>query len=586
MPQIESHIDSTNAEAVIRSIIQAVYQSLDIDEVFQEIVRTLGIYLQADRCFITRFDENTGVLSAPTKEYRSSEAVESLLNASVDLWKTLAELANGICKQDSPVEFEEIPELPPEVQMLLNRIYVKSGLASVIRYQDKCLAVLFIHQTNHNRHWTNFEKEIVNLTAIQSAVAIHHADLYETLQCRSKQREWISHLSQKAISAISLEELFTQVLEAMCKALNVNFGKIIEKTPDPEKPFLFRAVKGLNPQLVGQQFNAGNEPHANFTLKALEPIIVDNIYQEKRFKPSPLHFQYGFISGISAVIFGTGKPFGVLQADSPKIRNFSDEDVYLMQSFANISGLAIERKQVEIALEKYQKKLEQSNKELEQFATVASHDLRAPLRKISTFSNALQQVDGHLLSPEGTDYLKRINISAERMQHMINGLLALSSITRQAQPFKPVHLNNIVVEVLADLESYKREVCGSVEVSELCVIDGDESQLNQMLQNLISNALKFHRIGVPPVVKVDAQQLPNGHCAITVQDNGIGLEQEHSGRIFEVFERLHNSQAYEGSGIGLALVKRIVERHKGNVNVNSIPGEGTTFTVTLPIRQY
>jgi light-regulated signal transduction histidine kinase (bacteriophytochrome) len=345
-------------------------------------------------------------------------------------------------------------------------------------------------------------------------------------------------------------------------------------------------VKGFNQNLLGQQFDPGGEPHANFTLNSMEPIIVEDIHQEKRFKPSPLHVEYGLVSGITSVIYGDKTPFGVLQADTQEKRVFTSEDIYFIQALANILGLVIERKEAEDTLKVYRQKLEQSNKELEQFAAVASHDLKAPLRKITAFSNALQEVDGDNISHDGKDYLGRIKKSAGKMQMLITDLLTLSSATSHGKPFRSIHLRDVMSDVLADLEPYIQDVHGTVEVGELCAINGDEIQLNQMLQNLIANALKFHRENVPPIVKVNATLLPNGSCEIKIEDNGIGLKMEHADKIFNPFERLHGPQSYEGTGIGLAVVKKIVERHNGTVRVDSNMGVGSTFTVIFPINIY
>ena len=244
-----------------------------------------------------------------------------------------------------------------------------------------------------------------------------------------------------------------------------------------------------------------------------------------------------------------------------------------------------ERKQAEESLLEYKDKLERSNRELEQFATVASHDLKAPLRKISTFIGALQHLEGNKLSEEGQDYLMRINKSVDKMNSLMTDLLALSRVNRHGKPFSPVELKDVLIEVLANLRPYQKEVSGNIEIGETFAIEGDEFQLNQLFQNLIANALKFHRQNVPPLVKVACLKLSNGNCAITVADNGIGLKMENAEKIFEVFERIRGQQAYEGTGIGLAIVKKIVERHNGTIQVDSELGKGTTFTVILPIKQ-
>jgi light-regulated signal transduction histidine kinase (bacteriophytochrome) len=174
------------------------------------------------------------------------------------------------------------------------------------------------------------------------------------------------------------------------------------------------------------------------------------------------------------------------------------------------------------------------------------------------------------------------------MQKLIEGLLAYSRVTTKAQPFEPVNLSTVAHEVLTDLEVRIQNSGGRVEIGVLPTVYADPIQMRQLLQNLIANALKFHKEEQPPVVKVSANTSNDGDrefCRVTVEDNGIGFDEKYAERIFGVFERLHGRQEYEGSGIGLSVCRRIVERHGGNIMAKSAPGEGATFTIELPINQ-
>jgi signal transduction histidine kinase len=254
---------------------------------------------------------------------------------------------------------------------------------------------------------------------------------------------------------------------------------------------------------------------------------------------------------------------------------------------------AIERKRAEKAFKTLTAKLGQSNRELQDFASVASHDLQEPLRKIQAFGDRLKTKCSEVLTDEGRDYLERMQNAAGRMQTLINDLLTFSRVTTKARPFVPVDLAKVAQEVLADLEARIEETGGRVEVGELPTIDADPMQIRQLLQNLMGNALKFHRQEVAPVVKVHGQFLnseerrPNANpfCQITVQDNGIGFDEKYLDRIFNVFQRLHGRSEYEGTGVGLAVCRKIAERHGGDITATSTPGQGTTFIVILPVKQ-
>lgn len=246
--------------------------------------------------------------------------------------------------------------------------------------------------------------------------------------------------------------------------------------------------------------------------------------------------------------------------------------------------LTQELKRSEQSLKTYANRLEKSNKELEQFATIASHDLQAPLRKVVMFSDFIKTTAGENLPADCYDYIERIQKSVLKMQALISDLLVLSRVTRKGKPFDPVDLGDVIQEVLSDLEAYCRDNNGTVEIQEAMTIDADATQMHQVFQNLIGNALKFHEKGVPPVVRVSARPVDENTCEIRVQDEGIGFDEKYLDRIFAVFERLHGEHAYEGTGMGLAIVQKIAERHGGSVTAESQPGHGATFIVRLPIR--
>ena len=240
--------------------------------------------------------------------------------------------------------------------------------------------------------------------------------------------------------------------------------------------------------------------------------------------------------------------------------------------------------------------LERSNRELQDFAFVASHDLQEPLRKIQAFGDRLRTVQGPNFTDQGRDYLDRMHSAAGRMHRLINDLLTFSRVSTKAQPFAPTDLNKIAEDVVTDLETRIDETGGEVEIGELPVIEADELQMRQLLQNLIANALKFRRTDVSPHVIISAETLParpseNGQqptdemVKIYVKDNGIGFDEKYLDRIFTPFQRLHGRNEYEGTGIGLAVCRKIVERHGGTLTAESRTGEGSTFIVAMPSTQ-
>ena len=257
-----------------------------------------------------------------------------------------------------------------------------------------------------------------------------------------------------------------------------------------------------------------------------------------------------------------------------------------------------ERKEATQAMAAANAKLERRNRALRDFAYIASHDLQEPLRKIRSFSNLVLEDYADAVDDTGHHYLERMHDAAERMSQLINDLLVYSRITTRAQPFEPVDLEEIARNVRKDLDLQIDDADGSVEIGSLPTVEADPTQLRQLLQNLIGNALKFHKPDEPPRVQVEATVEPaalelqrEGRldtdcteiCRLTVVDNGIGFEENRANGIFTPFKRLHGRGEYDGTGMGLAICRRIVERHGGDITATSSPGEGTTFTVLLPV---
>ena len=238
----------------------------------------------------------------------------------------------------------------------------------------------------------------------------------------------------------------------------------------------------------------------------------------------------------------------------------------------------IERRQ------KTEEELHRSNQELQDFAYVASHDLQEPLRKIQAFGDILETEYSDKIG-DGAEYLTRMHAAATRMSQLIDDLLTFSRVSTKTPDPVEVNLGDIIKDVLIDLENRISRTSGRVEVGKLPKVMADETHMRQLFQNLIANALKFHREGVPPVVTIQSASSKGveGFVTITVADNGIGFDDKYTDRIFGVFQRLHGRGSYEGTGIGLAVCRKIVERYGGTIDAKGRPGKGATFTINLPV---
>ncbi len=242
-----------------------------------------------------------------------------------------------------------------------------------------------------------------------------------------------------------------------------------------------------------------------------------------------------------------------------------------------------ERKETEQLLQRRAQELARSNAELQQFASVASHDLQEPLRKVQAFSERLRTKYKDQLDEQGQDYLTRIGAATGRMQTLIVDLLAFSQVGRGELKMVTVDLGEVVRSVISDLEIRIQETDATVDLLDLPRVKADPMQMRQLFQNLIGNGLKYRRKGVPPLVRISAtRSSDDGTCRIEVADNGIGFDQDYAERIFGIFQRLHGRSAYQGTGVGLAICRKICERHGGSIVARGRPGGGATFTVVLP----
>ncbi len=274
------------------------------------------------------------------------------------------------------------------------------------------------------------------------------------------------------------------------------------------------------------------------------------------------------------------KSTGEIRVVHEKCEHTRDRYGKIIRSIGMVHDVT-ERRRAEEALSEFARKLERSNRDLEQFAFVASHDLQEPLRKVQIFVDRLTESEGRLDDQQRV-YLERMQSAAGRMKGMVDGLLQLSRVSTQGQPFARVDLSDVAAEVLSDLEEQVARTGGKVEIDKLPVVEGDPLQLCQLLQNLIGNALKYHHPDIGPVVRVRARQI-SSRVEILVEDNGIGFDQEDVEKIFQPFQRLVGRSEYEGSGMGLSICKKIVERHSGEITAKGAPGKGATFIVSLPV---
>lgn len=296
----------------------------------------------------------------------------------------------------------------------------------------------------------------------------------------------------------------------------------------------------------------------------------------------------GLIDVIFLPLVSSGERYGAIFLLSTRSGVFDESFVDQLEVLAAVIAMALEKAEtIEraddrlAAIQSVHDELAINNRQLAEFAQIASTDLQDPLRKILTHSERLEASAIDQLEPREQDYLNRINSACTRMQRLVTDLLAFSSVHTATIADEPVKLDAILTDVLSDLEVAIDESGATVTIDSLPTVIGSETQLRQLFQNLIGNAIKFRNADIAPIITIQSLESPARVARIQVQGNGIGFDNKFVERIFKPFQRLHGSAAYQGSGIGLAVCRRIAERHGGRLQACSEPGHGATFVVDL-----
>lgn len=303
-------------------------------------------------------------------------------------------------------------------------------------------------------------------------------------------------------------------------------------------------------------------------------------------------------SGIQALachpLMVQGKVIGTLSFGTRSRSSFSSEDIELMKTVTDQVATAMERmrlieelrqsrNELDQRVQERTAELERMNRELQDFVFIASHDLSEPLRKILTFGSLLETKCTDRLDEPARDFLSRMTSAADRMKDLLQALLRYSRVEMKKGEFRTLRLNDVVKDAASDMEIAVRNAGARLEIGPLPTVTGDKSQLRQLFQNLIGNAAKYHRSEVKSFIKIYGEE-KGGIARIFVEDNGIGFDEKYLDKIFLPFQRLHGRNEYPGTGMGLAICKKVVERHGGEITAKSIPGRGATFIITLPAK--
>ncbi len=584
----------------------------------------LGEFFDNYRERVKREQQNwTERLAVIAERKRNEEALRKAAIENRRLAKAIASVSDGVLitdphQPDNPIiylnpAFSRITGYEAHEVLGRNCRFLQSPatdpeaiakMRQAIKQHQKIKLTLLNQRKNGQHFWNELrlspvfseEGDLLYFVGIQTDITERQQAEAE-LQLQGRRSQLFADVTLKIRQSLQLEDILQTAVIEVQKVLQADRALVYRLWPNGTGSVVTEAVGQGLPSILGQSFSAEVFPKEYRQLYNHGRLRVIEDVKKGKIAPCLVDFlrQWKVKAKVVVPILLKEELWGLLivhQCSEPK--QWVAADVELLQQLADQIGIALAQAQLLERETRTSQELAQSNAELQQFAAVASHDLQEPLRKVQAFGNRLQSTCGEALTEQGQDYLERMQNAAQRMQVLIDDLLALSRVTSKAQPFVSVDLATVTKEVLSDLEVRLQQTGGRVELGELPTIQADPLQMRQLLQNLISNALKFQRSGEPPVVKIDCRPINNQEqpasegiggvkvWQITVQDNGIGFDEKYLNRIFNVFQRLHSRSEYEGTGIGLTICRKIAERHGGSITAQSTPGQGAKFIVTLP----
>jgi PAS domain S-box-containing protein len=572
-------------QTIVAELSQKALVGTDLTILMQEAVSLVARCLETDFSQVWEFQPKEDIFFL-----KAGFGWESELINNVTIGAGINSLAGYTLQSQQPII---VPDVSTENRFHIPEFFtshnIKSGVSVIIHGRENVYGILATH-TCQNRNFTRDDIYFLQAVATVISITIEHNRNHLALERQHLRSQLFADVTVKIRTSLEIDEILETSVKEVQKLVNADRVLILKIRSNNHVTVVKEsAIEGIS-SVFGQEIY---DPcfHENY-IQQYQEGRINAIPDIEKADILPCHKrllqQFGVRANLVVPILLSDKIWGLLIAhECNQPREWSSWEIELLRQLADQIGIALS--QANLLEKETQQRLElsRSNDELQQFAFIASHDLQEPLRKIKAFSDRLKISCGEKLNPQELDYLQRMQSGAQRMQNLIEALLNLSRVTTRAQPFIPVNIKSITEEVLSDLEVRVQQTGALIELGELPTIDADPLQMRQLLQNLIGNALKFYSSNQNPVIHIYSETLITADekefCQLIVKDNGIGFDEKYLDRIFNVFQRLHGRSEYEGTGMGLAICRKICDRHQGNITAQSQVGQGAKFIVTLPI---
>lgn len=492
------------------------------------------------------------------------------------------------------------PDIDPAETALLQDLGIKKNIMLPMNYQDDVIGLAEIYIVQPDRSLNDEEISLAQSLFNQAAIALENTRLSAETEKQLREQTALRETAEILSSTLDLDEVLTKIAEQMALLTETTSAYICIYEPDSNQITVKAEYIGPNACIEEQVSDLGviyqKDDRDFMALLESGQAVINNLDDPDLPSNDLMHMlEYGAKTVMYIPLRYQGRLNGYVELwESRRVREFSTREINLVQSIAQQAANAIEnanlyqkaqqeikkRERLQAQLERYTHELERSNQDLQQFAYITSHDLQEPLRMITSYLQLLERRYKGALDSDAEDFIYYAVDGARRMQELINGLLLFSRVKTQASELQITDSQEVMEQAKHNLQLVIDESSAQIYYEELPQIMADRTQLMQLFQNLISNAIKYNDSD-PPVIHIHTKH-QNEEWLFSFSDNGIGFDQDQSERIFKIFQRLHSRDEYPGTGIGLAVCKRIVERHHGRIWVETQKGRGSTFYFTIP----
>jgi PAS domain S-box-containing protein len=569
LKESELALKTSNEQYITLNEISALQSNAhSLKEILSTTIPLLRKMIGADAAMVSLVSRGGTKLEIAQQVGFSEDTVAQLPNLMIK-----GSVTGVVVGTKEPVYISNVDTEHPELLQSSKALLTKEGIESLaiipLASKDEVFGALdAFYYSRHN--FIEPERQLLTLIGNQLGTAIENAYLYKELRSQIERLTVLYEFSEQLTSKLDINQIYEVVYSHVARMI-------------PFKNFSINLFNGIGAESVSSRFVAeSNDGRYNIQSNTNQTRRIGTETPDWRVFETRRAYHDENFKNIHVPMFSKESIIGVMAVEANEGGRYTDVHLRLLESIGNLTAIALEKGKLYEETVQKSIEIEHRNRELDDFTYVVSHDLKEPLISVEGFSKILQLDYRDLLSGDGKEYLDSITGASVRMKALIDDLLMLSRVSRPSESFKEVDVNKVLLDIENDMEfTIRQRNVDFVIPQKLPIVLGHETQVKIVFRNLIGNALKFNK-SMQPKIEIGFQNAENNCYLFYIRDNGIGIEKEFHEKIFVIFQRLHRREDYEGTGAGLAIVKKIIELHKGKIWVESEPGKGSTFYFTFP----